>query len=148
MKDGNEKLYDFVARSHETALECLDASKAVQADMQDADINVIVYRYGVTGVMPDNVRVPTFGDFTHIVDYRTALEAIQEAEENFLQMPANVRARFENNPQLFLEFCTDANNLKEMVDLGLAIPNNIQTQQQTGVPGNGNSERSDPSSPA
>jgi Chlamydia-phage Chp2 scaffold (Chlamy_scaf) len=122
MKDGNEKLYDFVSRSDEGALKCdpdVLASLTVQSEAEDADINTIVRRFGITGGMPDNPVVPSFVDYDEIFDYQTARNAIVKAEEMFLEYPAELRARFNNSPQLFLEFCSDKENLKEMQKLGL-----------------------------
>lgn len=122
MKDGNENHYDFVGRSNETGLECKDESLTVQADLEDADINTIVARFHITGGMPQNPRVPVADDFTDIFDFQTAMNAVALAEEMFMEYPAELRARFQNNPQLFAEFCLDENNLDEMVKLGLAKP--------------------------
>lgn len=111
--------YDTDIVSQETGLACLDPSLAVQSEAEDADINVIVKRFGLTGTMPEGVRLPQYGDFTGIVDYRDALAALKEADENFMQYPAHLRARFENDPQRFLEFVSNPANKQQMIDLGI-----------------------------
>lgn len=104
-------------------LECKDPSLAVQSQLAESDINEIVRRFGLTGQLPENVRVPTYGDFdVGVTDYQSALNAVREAEASFMQMPADVRLKFDNDPQRFLEFCADENNLDEMRRLGLAVP--------------------------
>jgi len=50
--------YDMAKASVESGLACEDASRAVQSQREDADINVIVKRFGLTGQLPQNVRVP------------------------------------------------------------------------------------------
>lgn len=100
-------------------LECLDPSLAQQSFKDDADINVMLERFKVTGVMPQGVVMPTYGDFTGISDYRSAVAAINKAQNAFMDMPANVRARFDNDPQKFLEFVADDKNRDEAVRLGL-----------------------------
>lgn len=119
--------YDVAAVSDETGLECKDESLTRQSEANDADINVILDRFGITGQLPENVRPPTFMDFgsEFIFDYRSAVEAIAMAEDAFMQMPARVRSRFENDPQKFVEFCSDPANLKEMRELGLANPEKV-----------------------
>lgn len=97
-------------------------SRTLQSQKDDADINVIMKRFGVTGLAPNNVRAPTYGDFTDAMDFRESMDAIRAAKESFMQMPAAVRKRFANDPQLFVEFCSDKKNLDEMRALGLAIP--------------------------
>lgn len=108
--------------SVETGLECLDPSKTVQDATEDADINTIVRRFGLTGQLPDAVAMPQYGDFEDVMDYHTAMIAVTKAQDSFMQMPADVRARFGNDPQMFLEFCGDPGNLEEARKLGLAPP--------------------------
>lgn len=114
--------YDSAVLSVATGLACRDPSLAVQSQKDEADINTIVRNFGVTGKLPQNVRVPTFGDFDTVDDYRSALEAMRVAESSFMAMPSSVRERFENDPQRFVEFCSDSSNLEEMRKLGLAVP--------------------------
>lgn len=112
--------YAVDAVSFETGLYCADESLAQQHMAEDADINTIVRRFGLTGHMPVGVKLPSYGDFTGIVDYRSALEAVQEAEDSFYELPADLRARFDNDPQLYLDFASNPANQEEIYDLGLA----------------------------
>lgn len=61
-----------------------------------------------------------FGDFSNITDYRSALEQVAQARDVFMQLPAQVRARFDNDPAKMLDFCSDPRNQDELVALGLA----------------------------
>lgn len=114
--------YDMRSVSLDTGLMCADPSLAQQHQKDEADINVIVKRFGVTGQLPQSVRVPTYGDFSAVLDYKTANLAMISARESFMAMPADVRLRFGNDPQKFIEFCSDTANLEEMRKLGLAVP--------------------------
>lgn len=131
--------YDADAVSEETGTPTgPEPSKTVQSEKDNADINVIVKRFGVTGQLPTNVRVPRFGDFDTVNDFQTAMNAVREAQTSFMAMPAAVRARFGNDPQAFLEFCGDEKNIDELRKLGLAnavnadiippVPNVLDTQ--------------------
>lgn len=111
--------YDADAVSNETGLECKDKSLTVQDQAEEADINVLVERFGITGQMPQKVRMPTYGDFTGVGDYQSALNAIKDAEAAFMQMPANVRSRFDNDAGKFVDFCSDPSNAEEALKLGL-----------------------------
>lgn len=113
--------YDTNAVSDETGLECLDESKAIQSQKEEADINTIVRRFGLTGQLPVNARMPEYGDFTGITDYQSALNAVMSADETFMQMPADVRVRFGNDPKKFVEFCLDPANAEEAAKLGLTV---------------------------
>jgi len=120
--DGNEKLYNFKERSFQAALVCLDPSKTVQADMEDADINVIVHRYGITGQMPQSVVLPEYRDYEEVFDYHTAQLAIAEADRAFMELPAHIRAEFDNDPGVFFNIASDPENIDYLRDLGLAKP--------------------------
>lgn len=111
--------YDAKLVSVSTGLFCEDESLTVQADRDDADINVIVKRFGVTGILPQRLSPPTYGDFTGINDYQSALNAVINAEDAFMQFPADVRSRFKNDPQSMLEFLADPANRDEAISLGL-----------------------------
>lgn len=114
--------YDRDSASRESGLECLDESLAVQASRDEADINTIVRRFGLTGELPSDVKMPLAGDYEGITDYHTAMNAVIAADAAFMEFPASVRSRFDNNPQKLLEFVADPANLDEARRLGLAIP--------------------------
>jgi len=114
--------YDADAASNESGLACADESRAIQSQKDEADINVIVRNFGITGRMPESVRIPEYGDFDLVNDYQSAINAVREADRNFMAMPADVRSKFDNDPQKFLDFCADRSNLDEMRKLGLAVP--------------------------
>lgn len=97
-------------------------SRTIQSHAKGTDVNEIMRAFKVTGVLPQGVRRPTFGDFEHIGDYREAMDAMISARNSFLAMPAKVRERFNNDPSEFVAFCSDDKNLEEMRKLGLAVP--------------------------
>lgn len=120
MSDGNELLYDLKGRSDEASLTCKDPSKAVQDAADDADINTIVRRFGLTGHLPQSLRLPEYGDYDHVIDYHSAQLAILEADREFMSIPAEIRARFDNDPGNFFAFSSDPGNIDALRDLGLA----------------------------
>lgn len=124
-------LYDADEVSEETATVNNEPSMTVQSEKDSADINVILERFGITGQLPQNVRPPTFQDFGDTVfDFRSAVEAIAMAEDSFMSMPARVRAEFENDPQKFVEFCSEEKNLPRMRELGLAVPEKLPAKPE------------------
>lgn len=112
--------YDRLEVSDATGLKCEDPSLAVQSQKDEADINNIVRAFGVTGRLPESIRLPSYGDFDGINDYRSAIEAVRAAEASFLQVPASIRSTFDNNPQAFLEYCSNPANLPQLREWGLA----------------------------
>jgi len=118
---------DLRAWSDSHALRCLDPSLTVQSQKDEADINNIVRQFGVTGKLPVGVRIPTYGDFDSVGDYRDAIEAVRVAEASFMAMPSELRAKLDNDPGRFVEWCADEANLPEMRRLGLApaLPDSV-----------------------
>lgn len=111
--------YDVEAASREAVVLNIDPSMTVQEMSEDADINVVMERFGRTGVMPSTVVLPTYDDFSNVVDYQSALNALIDAGQKFMELPAQLRAKFDNDPQKYLEFCSDEKNADEMEKLGL-----------------------------
>lgn len=115
--------YDRMAASDETSIICTEEENKTQQQFKDdADINVIVERFGLTGQLPDDYRAPVSGDFSDITDFQTAMNAVRAAEENFMQLPPELRARFSNDPQQLLTFVGDERNRDEAKRLGLLKP--------------------------
>lgn len=114
--------YDMNLASDLTGLHCPEETLAQQSAKEDADINTLVKRFGITGQMPVLERIPLMDDFTDIGDFKTAMDRIIEAQDVFMTMPADVRARFQNDPQQFLEFTSDEKNRDEMQKMGMLKP--------------------------
>lgn len=99
-----------------------DPSLAIQSQKDEADINVILRNFGVTGQLPQGAVLPQFGDFDGVDDYRSAIEAVRAAEASFLAIPSNIRERFHHDPQAFADFCVKPENLPQLREWGLAPP--------------------------
>lgn len=111
--------YDMALVSQETGLECKDPSLAQQHMKDECDINVIVERFGVTGQLPQAPLEPSYGDFSGVTDYHTALNAIKAADTAFMGLPAQLRARFDHDPNALLQFLQSEQNRDEAIMLGL-----------------------------
>ena len=122
--------YDMDAASEENALCCEDESKTQQQFADEVDINTIVRRFGLTGQLPDNVTMPQYADYEGVFDFQTAMNTMMEAERSFMQLPADVRARFENDPQKLLVFCNDRANIDEARKWGLVPPAPVEPPKE------------------
>lgn len=118
--------YDMNAAGDEDAIQCEDQSLTKQSFVEESDINTIVRRFNITGQLPTNVRMPSYGDFTEVFDFQSAMNAIALANESFEAMPADVRARFHNDPHEFVEFCANEANRAEAEKLGLVSADALQ----------------------
>lgn len=115
--------YDVVAASDAAGLACdPDDCFTQQSFREECDINEIVRRFGLTGELPENLAMPVSGDFTGISDFQEAMNVVRRAEEEFLRVPAELRARFNNEPGRLVAFLADDKNREEAVKLGLVNP--------------------------
>lgn len=115
--------YDQKAASDEVAIDFTGiASMTDQSFAEEVNINTIVERFGLTGELPENLIMPRDGDFTEALDYQQSLNLLIMANQAFLELPAQIRARFGNNAEEFVAFASDPVNLEECRRLGLADP--------------------------
>ena len=111
--------YDKDAASNESGLHCEDASLAQQHFKEECDINTILQKFNVTGLLPEHTLSPRYGDFTGIGDYHSALNRVIAAQDEFEALPAQIRARFDNDPANLIEFLENSDNRPEAEELGL-----------------------------
>lgn len=118
--------YDQDAASIESGLHCEDASLTQQHFKDETDINNILKQFNITGLLPTSPISPCYGDFSGITDYHSAINAVMAAEEEFDALPAQIRARFDNEPANLIDFLSDENNRAEAIKLGLVNPSSSQ----------------------
>lgn len=92
-----------------------------QSHKREVDINAIISRYRRTGVLgtQTQVREMFYGDFLEVTDYASAMTAIVNAQERFMELPSAVRAEFANDPGKLLAALKDDSQLQRLVDLGI-----------------------------
>lgn len=96
-----------------------DEGRTQQQFAEECDINTIVKRFGLTGQLPTNLAMPLSGDFAEATDFHSAMNLVAQAQAEFMQLPAEVRARFKNDPGAVVEFLDDPANRDEAIKLGL-----------------------------
>lgn len=126
------RTYDKAANSATTALDfealqpdpetgelIQQRSLTQQQFAKEANINEIVRRFGLTGQLPDGINAPVSGDFTGITSYEEAMRVMRQAQESFMELPADQRQRFHNDPGEMLAFLNDDKNRDEALRLGM-----------------------------
>lgn len=108
-----------------------------QAFAAESDINNILKKYQLTGVLPDSSRaaMAQFGDFSNIPSYKESLEVVIDAQHMFSELPSAVRNRFRNDPGELLEFLSNPANRDEAAKLGLLDPSTGKPPLPPEVPG-------------
>lgn len=114
--------YDADAVSQATGLTCPEPTLTQQHQEEEANINTIVRRFGVTGHLPNIPVPPRYADFEDVFDFQSAQNLIRQAQESFDALPADVRHRFNHDPAQFLAFVEAPGNEAELAKLGLRTP--------------------------
>jgi phage internal scaffolding protein len=65
---------------------------------------------------------PRYGDFDTDLDYLEASTRVLSAQADFAELSAEIRAKMENDPAKLLAFMADPENIEEMRELGLVLP--------------------------
>lgn len=100
-------------------------SMTKQSFKDESDINNILKRFLKTGVMDfAQKNEPRYGDTTGL-EFTQAMQTVAAAKSLFAELPAHLRARFENEPAKFLDFVQDDNNREEARALGLLKPSAV-----------------------
>ena len=122
----NPITYDRDKNSDSAKLVFSKPSRTQQHFRAECDINTILERFNITGQLPVGSVQPQYGDFSGITDYQSALNAVMSAQDSFLELPAKIRARFDNDPALFVEFASDEANRDELKAMGLLRQETVQ----------------------
>jgi phage internal scaffolding protein len=99
-----------------------------QSAKEECDINNIMKKWERTGIVDHQNRFQgQYADFTNVPEnYQESLNAVLEADEMFMTLPAKIRARFGNDPGAFLDFATDPDNQEAIVEMGLATKKQLE----------------------
>lgn len=138
--------YDGDVVSHQTGLDCSGSPSRTQQHFRDeTDINVMVQRFQRTGIPEAPPVFPGVRDFTEVHDFRSAMQAVIDADRAFAALPSGVRERFMNDPARLLDFVSDDANYDEAVRLGIAVPRETPPVSDEQHAGDSSSNSSDSS---
>jgi hypothetical protein len=121
-------LNDFVKGNGESFVTVtVGPSLTRQEFAEECDINTIMKRYdaagGLNGLGLAPGVEPRYVDFSEMPqDLMGFMQMQHEAEAAFMQLPAQVRREFDNDPIMFCDFAADPANLDQMRIWGLAKP--------------------------
>lgn len=85
------------------------------------NINTIMRKAIQQGALPQ-APPSKFGDFSGVRTYLDAHQALLEADDLFMSLPAPFRKELNNSPAEYIAFTKDPKNRKRMVQMGLAEP--------------------------
>lgn len=84
------------------------------------DVNLIVKNFQRTGVMSHTSnKMPAYADVSSSEDLFTAINTVNAANDEFNDLPSEVRRAAENDPQMFLAMVESDEGLEILVEAGL-----------------------------
>jgi len=90
-----------------------------QHHADSCDVNKIIRKYDQTGLLHHvNKMEATYGDVSG-ADFQAAQLLVAGAKTSFEKLPSNIRNRFSNSVQEYLEFFENPENRAEAIELGL-----------------------------
>lgn len=97
-----------------------------QSFAKEVDINEIIRRARKSGFLGNPSAVATrqamYGDFSVLPNFHEMQDTVARVNAGFMELPPELRERFSNSPEKFLEFLGDPANREEAVKLGLLAP--------------------------
>lgn len=91
-----------------------------QSFKDDADVNFIVKKYLKTGQITHlSQRIGRYMDVSELPDLQTALTTVHNAQAAFMELPAELRKEFDNDPVKLVSFLQDPANKEKAIELGL-----------------------------
>lgn len=124
-------------------LDCSsDPGRTQQHFKKECDPNEIVKKFIQTGDPTPFVIDPEAQAFEVPIsgaDFQTAMNEVALANTMFEELPSNLRNKFENSPEKYLNYVQEQNedgslaNLQEMYELGMAVMPTEEAPQQVQV---------------
>lgn len=117
-----------------------EPSMTDQSQFQESDINYIVKKYadGRTGIttldLGADAGVLQYGDTLLPGDYETALDLINAVNEEFYELPSQIRAEFNHNPKELINALADPRQKSRLESLGLLRENTIEAAPAESTP--------------
>lgn len=111
-----------------------------QSQCQESDINYIVKKYadGRTGIttldLGADAGVLQYGDTLLPGDYETALDLINAVNEEFYELPSQIRAEFNHNPKELINALADPRQKVRLQALGLLRENTSEAAPAESTP--------------
>lgn len=98
-----------------------DEIRTKQGMKDEVNINSIIKRWRDGIPLPENHRNPQYGDFTGVGDFHEMMGKVDEAREEFMRLPSEIRREVGQDVGVFLEMANDPEGLAKLIELGLDV---------------------------
>lgn len=96
-------------------------SRTEVSHSKNVNINSIMKKYFKTGLLQQAAGA-RYGDFTTCTDYQDAVNRVLQANDQFMELPSEIRTMFQNDPSQLIDFVNDPTNKQKAIDMGLLPP--------------------------
>ena len=106
------------------------ADKVTKDSFKDeCDINRILKGY-MSGkeITHVNEKAAQYADVSELGDYRTAIDNVRAVEELFMSLPAAERAKYDNDPALYLDVIKSSETAKPSPKIPAEVSSKVDTQ--------------------
>ncbi len=115
--------------------ETTGESMTQQHFAEESEINNIIRTYDRNGIVEHIQRGNAiYGDFSNITDFSDALEQIKDAQQEFMNIPSEIREQFKNDAGEFFKFASNPANIDELIKMGLANPSQSEAMHSEQPP--------------
>lgn len=98
-----------------------DKTLTEQNHKERVQIQNILHRFTKTGMLTHvNSLQGTYEDFPTALDFQTMQNIIANAKSMFESIPAQIRAKFKNDPAVFLEAVHDPSMRENLLEMGFS----------------------------
>lgn len=105
---------------HDDNGELLEKCLVEQHHTDDTLVQNILKKYDQTGIWyHTNQMRATYQDNTIFNEYQDMFDKIKAADEHFANIPAEIRAKFDNDTGKYLEFVNNDDNIEAMYEMGI-----------------------------
>lgn len=120
-----------------------DEPTKTQTQFKDeTDVNIIMRKYRSTGQITHlSNKQGMYIDTENMSSYQEALHTVMKSRETFMQLPSEIRKRFQNDPQQLIDFLGNQENYEESIKLGLRNKKDLPEMQASKEPGQKSEEK-------
>lgn len=104
-------------------IDCSKPKITDQSHKSMCDINAIMESYRKTGMLPQmRHKQPFFMDVSNVPSIENAYDLVQQAKENFMALPSDIRKLMDNDPRKLETFVKNPENHDTLRKYGLMSP--------------------------
>lgn len=107
-------------------IDCSHDGRTEQCHTSECEIGAIMRKYEKTGLISHTANVSAdYRDVSGAEDYLSSMTKVMNANAAFATLSSRLRLKFDNDPSKFVEYINNADNLDEMIELGLVEPKKV-----------------------